>query len=373
MVWMLNREEIRQETRGGELDEALGAQLMRLIHQMSSVGATIALTIALMLTTMMAGPLPAQAAFLKAIPDQPWEIIQLKTEESPLGVSFSEAEPNHGWIVGTNSSMFETLDGGDSWTTRKLDLGTERYRLTSVSFSGNEGWVAGKPAILLHTKDGGTNWERMPLSEKLPGSPNQVIALGPETLEMVTDVGAIYRSSDGARNWKALVNDAFGVFKSLHRSSDGQYVAVSSRGNFFSTWKPGSTAWEPFNRNSSRRLQGMGFGPDDRLWMLARGGQIQFTNSPDAEDWQKPQAPESFNSWGFLDLAYRTDNELWVVGGSGTLLVSYDGGKTWQKDAKAEEVPANLYKVEFVNPNHGYILGQRGAFLRYRGTAGTAA
>ena len=62
MVWMLNRGEIRQDAR----DEALWGQLMGLIRQMSTVGATIALSIALMLTTMMVGPLPAQAAFLKA-------------------------------------------------------------------------------------------------------------------------------------------------------------------------------------------------------------------------------------------------------------------------------------------------------------------
>ncbi len=360
MVWMLNRE------------EKTGARqrMSLLLRRLSQRTATVVALVALVCTTLIAGPIqPAQAAFLKAIPDQPWEYISLNTEESPLDVAFSETDPNHGWIVGTNASLFETLDGGDTWAARKLDLGSDRYRLTSVSFSGNEGWVAGKPAILLHTPDGGTSWERMPLSEKLPGSPSEVTALGPGTLEMVTDVGAIYRSTDGANNWKALVNDAFGVFKSLHRSADGQYIAVSSRGNFFSTWKPGSTSWEPFNRNSSRRLQGMGFTPDDRLWMLARGGQIQFTASPDPEDWEKTQAPESFNSWGFLDLGYRTDDELWVVGGSGTLLVSYDNGQTWKKDGKVEDVPANLYKIEFVGPDTGYILGQRGTFLRYRPTA----
>lgn len=319
--------------------------------------------------SLLITPHPAQAAFLKAIDNSPWESISLQTEESPLGIDFSEANPQHGWIVGTNSSLFETLDGGDTWTARKLDLGTEKYRLTSVSFSGDEGWVAGKPAILLHTTDGGTSWERMPLSEKLPGSPSELKAVGPNSVEMVTDVGAIYRTTDGARNWKALVNDAFGVFKSLHRSPDGKYVAVSSRGNFFSTWKPGDSAWEPFNRNSSRRLQSMGFTLDDRLWMLARGGQIQFTNSPDPEDWQKVQAPESFNSWGFLDMAYRTPTETWVVGGSGTLLVSTDNGVTWKKDGQVEDIPANLYKIEFPSENEGYILGQRGTFLRYRGAS----
>jgi photosystem II stability/assembly factor-like uncharacterized protein len=367
MVWMVNLDE-HQRSQRSSLAQSWQQSLGHLKH-LGFVMATIALVLTVSVTGLLGSALPAEAAFLKSIDSQPWESIQLPTDESPLDVDFMSNDPNHGWIVGTSTSLFETLDGGTTWQERKLDLGTEKYRLTSVSFSGPEGWVAGQPSILLHTKDGGTSWERMPLSEKLPGSPSDLTAIGPDSVEMVTDVGAIYQTKDGGRNWKAMVNDAFGVFKSLHRSDDGSYVAVSSRGNFFSTWKPGSAAWEQFNRNSSRRLQGMGFTPDNRLWMLARGGQLQFTNSPDPEDWQKAQAPESFNSWGFLDLGYRTPEELWVVGGSGTLLVSYDNGKSWKKDGNVEDVPANLYKIEFPSADRGYILGQRGIFLRYRGQA----
>lgn len=310
---------------------------------------------------------PANAARLQDLPNEPWEVVALPTQESMLDLAFT-SNPNHGWMVGTNSTLLETFDGGQTWKERQLDLGTQKYRFSAVSFAGDEGWVAGQPAILLHTPDGGQSWERMPLSEKLPGSPEFLEALGQGDLEMVTDVGAIYHTTDGALNWKAMVDDAFGVVRSLHRSADGQYIAVSSRGNFFSIWKPGSRQWEPFNRNSSRRLQNMGFTPDDRLWIIARGGSIQFTNSPDPEDWQKAQAPESFNSWGFLDMAYRTNDEVWIVGGSGSLLVSFDNGQTWYHDAKMDQdVPANLYKIEFLNENNGYILGQRGTFLRYRG------
>ena len=359
MVWM-----VKSKMENGQ--QIISVAKTKLKHWLQQAGLTI-VALLLVVTGLFSYAMPSDAAFLKAIDTKPWETVKLPTNESPLDVDFLPENPEQGWIVGTNSSIFQTADGGATWQQKKLDLGTEKYRLTSVSFSGQEGWIAGQPSILLHTKDGGNSWERMPLSEKLPGSPSDLMALGPDSVEMVTDIGAIYQTQDAGRNWKAMVNDAFGVFKSLHRSDDGQYVAVSSRGNFFSTWKPGSTAWEPFNRNSSRRLQGMGFTPDNRLWMLARGGQLQFTNSSDPEDWQKAQAPESFNSWGFLDLGYRTTDELWVVGGSGTLLVSYDNGKNWKKDGNVEDVPANLYKIEFTSPDRGYILGQRGTFLRYRG------
>ena len=54
-------------------------------------------------------------------------------------------------------------------------------------------------------QDGGKNWERVPLSPKLPGEPNGVVALGPSQAEMTTTTGAIYYTENAGRNWKAKV------------------------------------------------------------------------------------------------------------------------------------------------------------------------
>jgi photosystem II stability/assembly factor-like uncharacterized protein len=110
----------------------------------------------------------------------------------------------------------------------------------------------------------------------------------------------------------------------------------------------------------------MGFSKTGGLWLLARGGTVQFNDSNMPETWGKAISPESSTSWGLLDLTYRTPDELWVSGGSGNLLASFDGGRTWQKDREVENVPSNLYRVVFLKPNQGFVLGQRGALLRYK-------
>jgi photosystem II stability/assembly factor-like uncharacterized protein len=109
----------------------------------------------------------------------------------------------------------------------------------------------------------------------------------------------------------------------------------------------------------------MGFGEDGKLWLLARGGQLQFTTSEDAESWDEVLYPEPSTSWGLLDLSFRTPEEIWASGGSGNLLVSFDQGKTWKKDRDVETVPSNLYKIVFLNPEKGFVLGQNGIILKY--------
>ncbi len=303
--------------------------------------------------------------FLPSISNNPWQVVPLPTEETLSDVAF--IDDNHGWLVGKNATLLETQDGGNHWEERSLDLGENQIvSFLSVSFAGNEGWIVGQPNVLLHTTDAGKSWSRIPLSEKLPGAPYTITALANQSAEMTTDVGAIYQTKDGGKTWQAMVQEAVGVLRNIYRSDDGKYVAVSSRGSFYSVWEPGMTAWEPHNRTSSRRLQNMGYGKDGQLWLLARGGTVQFSEPGSAEEWADPISPEYSTSWGLLDLAYRTPEEIWVSGGSGNLLVSFDGGQTWQKDREVEDVPSNLYRVIFMNPEKGFVLGQRGTLLKYQ-------
>lgn len=312
----------------------------------------------------------------------PWHPVYVPSQVNLLDIGFTN-NGKHGWLVGAESTLLESTDAGETWQKISLGLDSDNYRFTSVSFSGEEGWIVGEPAIMLHTTDEGKSWEQIPLDKKLPGDPLKIVALGDKQAEMLTNIGAIYRTEDAGKTWQGLVASAVGVMRSVDRTPDGRYIAVSAKGNFYSTWEPGQPAWVQHNRTSSRRLQSMGFGQDGRLWLLARGGEIQFTQPKETgtisfsdleapDFWQEPIFPEFATSWGLLDLSYRTPEEIWVSGGSGNLLCSLDGGQTWQKDQAVENLPSNFYKIVFLSPEQGFVIGQNGLLLKYQKAPETA-
>ncbi|MEB3331297.1 MAG: photosynthesis system II assembly factor Ycf48, partial [Synechococcaceae cyanobacterium] len=296
----------------------------------------------------------------------PWQAVDLQTTANPLDVAFSDAR--HGFLVGSNRLIMETDDGGASWQARSLDLPEEEnFRLISIDFAGDEGWIVGQPGLLLHSTDAGRSWSRLLLDTKLPGEPYLITALGPKQAELATNVGAVYRSSDAGSSWQALVSDAAGAVRDLRRADDGRYVSVSSLGNFFATWDPREDTWKVHQRVSSQRLQSMGFQPDGNLWMVARGAQLRFNDDAgDVESWGKAVIPIT-NGFGYLDMAWDPKGSIWAGGGSGTLLVSDDGGGSWRRDPVGSEQATNFNRISFLPDGRGFVLGDRGVLLRWLG------
>ncbi|MEA5474929.1 photosynthesis system II assembly factor Ycf48 [Synechococcus sp. CCY9201] len=296
----------------------------------------------------------------------PWQPVPLDTSSNPLDLAFSDQ--SHGFLVGSNRLILETNDGGASWAQRALDLPEEEnFRLLSIDFNGKEGWIAGQPGLLLHSTDAGQSWSRLFLDTKLPGEPYLITALGKGEAELATNVGAVYRTRDGGQSWQAEVSDAAGAVRDLRRSPDGRYVSVSSLGNFFATWDPGQPTWQPHQRVSSQRVQSLGFQPNGNLWMVTRGAQLRFnSDAANVDDWSKPVIPIT-NGYGYLDMAWDPSGAIWTGGGSGTLLTSPDGGKTWQKDPVGAAQPTNFSRIAFLPDGKGFVLGERGSLLRWVG------
>lgn len=319
-----------------------------------------------------------------------WERVYLPVDPGVvlLDVAFVPEDPKHGFLLGTRQTILETKDGGNTWSPRSIPSAEDEdfnYRFNSISFRGREGWIVGKPAILLYTSDAGESWGRIPLSSQLPGDMVYIKATGEKSAEMVTDEGAIYTTSNSGYNWKAAVQETVsatlnrtvssgisgasyytGTFNTVNRSPDGRYVAVSSRGNFYLTWEPGQPYWQPHNRAVARRIQNMGWRADGGLWLLVRGGGLYLSRGTGINE-EFEEVPVQSRGFGILDVGYRSKDEAWAAGGSGVLLRTTNGGKTWARDRAADNIAANLYSVKFIDDDKGFVLGNDGVLLRYLG------
>ncbi|KAG6575719.1 Photosystem II stability/assembly factor, chloroplastic, partial [Cucurbita argyrosperma subsp. sororia] len=314
-----------------------------------------------------------------------WERLYLPIDPGVvlLDIAFVPDDLDRGFLLGTRQTILETKDGGRTWAPRSIPSAEEEdfnYRFNAISFKGKEGWIVGKPAILLYTSDAGVSWERIPLSAQLPGDMVYIKATGEKSAEMVTDEGAIYVTSNKGYNWKAAVQETVsatlnrtvssgisgasyytGTFNTVNRSPDGRYVAVSSRGNFYLTWEPGQPFWQPHNRAIARRIQNMGWRADGGLWLLVRGGGLFLSKGTGISE-EFEEVPVQSRGFGILDVGFRSQEEAWAAGGSGVLLKTTNGGRTWTRDKAADNIAANLYSVKFINDKKGFLeilLGYR--------------
>ena len=309
---------------------------------------------------------------VKNADNSPWKIIQFENQANVLDIDF--IDETRGFLVGSNRLIMESNDGGETWEERSLDLSSEEnYRLIDIDFKGEEGWLIGQPSLVMHTLDAGKNWTRLSLGNKLPGQPFLVTTVDTDKAELATTAGAIYQTSNSGESWEAKVIDASGSggVRDLRRTEDGDYVSVSSLGNFFSTLQNDSDTWLAHQRASSKRVQSIGFTPKGNLWMLSRGAEIRFNNSDDLESWTKPIIP-ILNGYNYLDMGWDPNGAIWAGGGNGTLIVSKDEGKTWYSDPVASSLPTNFIKILFQGSEYsgnpkGFILGERGYILKWNG------
>tara|TARA_Y100001968_G_scaffold38615_1_gene29493 strand:+ start:32556 stop:33572 length:1017 start_codon:yes stop_codon:yes gene_type:complete len=308
---------------------------------------------------------------VKISDESPWETIQFENQANTLDIDF--INENKGFLVGANRLIMETNDGGKSWEERSLDLPSEEnFRLIDIDFKGEEGWLIGQPSLVMHTVDAGQNWTRLSLGNKLPGQPFLITTIDHNIAELATTAGAIYQTRNSGESWEAKIIDASGSggVRDLRRTNNGNYVSVSSLGNFFSTLQKDSDTWIAHQRASSKRVQSIGFNPEGNLWMLSRGAEIRFNeDSQDLESWTKPIIP-ILNGYNYLDMGWDPKGGIWAGGGNGTLIVSKDEGKTWKFDPVAMNLPTNYIKILFINKEEvkdtkGFILGERGYILRW--------
>jgi photosystem II stability/assembly factor-like uncharacterized protein len=152
--------------------------------------------------------------------------------------------------------------------------------------------------------------------------------------------------------------------------------AVGNFGSIYVT-KDGGATWSPRTSNTKEPLFSVAFADDRHGWVVGKSGVILRTTDG-GESWTAQKSPID-PAKHLFKVAALDAQTAWAVGDWGAVLQTTDGGATWRDRSLAglaiERVESPdrmmqtitddviLYDVDFVDAQHGFIVGEFGTLL----------
>lgn len=179
-------------------------------------------------------------------------------------VFFADAE--HGWAVGHDETILNTMDGGETWI-RSHFAPEAQQPLLDVWFANRVSGIAvGAYGAYFTTNDGGRTWSGAKFAPAQPGGGtagddeelppdyhlNRIIGVG-NRLYIAAEAGQLYRSDDRGANWRALPSPYEGSFFGLVPIRGEGLLAFGLRGQLFKSADAGQT-WHPIETHTTAML-----------------------------------------------------------------------------------------------------------------------
>lgn len=287
-----------------------------------------------------------------------WVLVRegsASSQGSPHSVAFRDAK--NGAMVNTRGELYQSADGGKTWTLKRSDLGSNNYYPYSAArlqfLNAKTGYLLSLDRRLYKTSDGGENWASGLGSTLWTG-----MGFTDESKGWArTDGGKFWLTRDGSSTWIELPQPSF-TLTDVRVEAGTALTAVGSGGAIAQSSDDGKT-WalrytgvrETLNRVYS--LDGKTY------WAIGAAGTV--LRSDDAGvSWTKQLVPVPSQA-GLLDIQFLDAKNGWIVGEQGTILVTRDGGKVWTPQASGTR--KTLHSVQIVDIRTGWIVGAEGTLL----------
>jgi photosystem II stability/assembly factor-like uncharacterized protein len=276
-----------------------------------------------------------------------------------------------GWAVGDEGVILNTIDGGQTWDRKPTGL---RASLRSVCFLNPFiGWVVGRDelpegrsvGVLLYTRDGGETWKQL-LPGALPGL-NKVRFVDAGTGFVLGDgceqfPSGVFRTTDAGRTWEPVAGQRAtswlaGDFQ------DGKTGVLAGAWSRLASCKQEQLHTAADVRNlTGRHLLALQVLPR-RLLAAAEGGLV-LTSSSAGASWGYAELKLPIDVLACLDFhaMHAVGERVWAVGRPGSVVMySADAGQTWQLLKTGQPLP--LHGVFFFDQKQGWAVGDAGTVL----------
>lgn len=252
-------------------------------------------------------------------------------------------DKNRGFAVTSLGNLYTTNNGGQSWSSMKVNEG----RLGKMEFiDKNTGYVGSKKGVIYKTTNGGTTWN--PIQTGINYSIHDISFVNQNVGFAACDKGVALKTMDGGRTWSQIqtvlrkdllvvhaVSPSIVMFATsgdFSKMSGAQVIRSVDGGAF---WK--TSAWKPYSVNKFdfyNQLVGAALGTDGFLAITTNGGATWNSN-------------KSITNQSLKGIYWKNENEMIVVGTSGTILKYTKGNIVADKkdDIKKDEKKDVVVKV----------------------------
>ncbi|HEX2925106.1 MAG TPA: YCF48-related protein [Ruminiclostridium sp.] len=272
--------------------------------------------------------------------------------------SFFFLDENYGW-VDTDGGIARTTDAGKTWQRSFIPAYAEVPIVEQIQFiNKKQGFAAGNPSntnslsnhnFFAYTTDGGATWN----NKWLPDTDvrlNSVHFVSGNTGYVTTNEsphGRIFYTTDLGTTWRTLETTAgtFSFVDSLRAwGIDGGNIVFTTDG--WMTTRPSSVTASTLNSVSVL----------DTNNIAAAGAYSTIVLSNDGgKTWEKSLSSNS-DSVSLQSIFYKNSNEIWAAGSRSSVLWSTDKGKNWNK-INLDALNNRFNDIAFPDDTTGFIIG----------------
>jgi photosystem II stability/assembly factor-like uncharacterized protein len=316
--------------------------------------------------------LPASALALTSTGDGGWSWQDPLSQGDRLE-AISVIDAQHAVAVGDCGAILTTADAGASWASH--DPGIAGAHFNGVSFAdANDGWAVvwvlaqngGRNAqFIAHTSDGGATWATQTHAIYAHAvdfvDADRGWVCGGNTVWSTADGGLTWRARHLRSNWYlnavAFTDASHGWVVGYRETDHGSHyypiIMVTSDGGI--TWSQQSF---PAGDTEGRVLNSVSFVDAAHGWAVGNGssmggGGTIIVTSDGGLTWQSQASGTT--DWDLNDVTFVDASHGWLTGG-GKILATIDGGATWTP----QTVGIGATAVAFADSLQGYAVGTDG-------------
>lgn len=302
-----------------------------------------------------------------------WRQVSVPVAVLLTAVSF--ADEQHGWAVGHGGVVLHTKDGGETWVKQfdgnianqmiikqaetyveeleeelanadeedaldaeyaledaqfaledaqiDAEVGASKPLLDVLFWSRTEGVVVGAYGFIFKTEDGGSTWRN--LGSNMDNADrfhlNAVTQIKGGTLLAAGEAGVLFRSTDLGESWESIDSPYDGSFFGVSATGEeGTALAFGLRGNLFRTTDDG-VSWEELDSNTESTLMGASFDGDNGITIVGNSGSV--LRSRDGGMTFNETIRE--NRLGNVSVIHISEDKLVMVGESGVNITTPAG------------------------------------------------